>query len=192
MWRRALAPLCLLAGLAFAQSGSQPAAALERARQAATALAEQIRGLLGEELAKGSFAGAVEACSTKAQAATQDFAGRERISIRRVSLKQRNPGNAPDAWEAARLRELERRQAGGTMPAEVHEEAVVEGVRSLRYLRPITIQPMCLSCHGPDEQIPAEVKNVLRSRYGGDQATGYKAGNLRGAISVTVPLAAKR
>ena len=40
---------------------------------------------------------------------------------------------------------------------------------------------MCLTCHGPVEAIPPEVRAVLRKRYPSDQATGYSVGDLRGA-----------
>jgi len=181
-----LIPLCALAGLALAQSP------LERARLSAAGLADEIRGLLGEELKKGGFEGAVEACASKAQSATQAFAARERVRIRRVSLKHRNPAGAPDAWERRRLRELEEQQKWGAPPGEVSEEVAAGGVKSLRYLKPITVQPMCLSCHGTADQIPAEVKSILRRRYPDDRATGYKAGELRGAISVVVAPGAQR
>jgi hypothetical protein len=184
---------CIGAGVVLAQGiAHKPAEPIERARRAAAGLADQIRGLLSEELKKGSFAGAVEACSSKAQIATRAFAAREGIAIRRVSLKYRNPAGAPDAWETLRLRELEEQKKNGAMPAEVSEEMTVKGRKTLRYLKPIAIQPMCLTCHGSDEQIPADVKSILISRYKSDKATAYRNGDLRGAISVSVPLDATR
>jgi hypothetical protein len=180
-----LACLCAFASAA-------PADAQARARRAAAGLTEQIRGLLGEELKKGSFAGAVDACSLKAQTAMRAFAVREGIAIRRVSLKYRNPADAPDAWETLKLRELEEQKKNGLLPAEVSEVVTVKGRKTLRYLKPITIQQMCLTCHGSDEQIPADVKTILKSRYKNDKATGYQSGDLRGAVSVSVPLDATR
>jgi hypothetical protein len=55
-------------------------------------------------------------------------------------------------------------------------------------MQPIRVQAMCLSCHGDPAGIPAEVKEILASRYPKDLATGYKAGDLRGAVSVRIPL----
>jgi cytochrome c551/c552 len=49
---------------------------------------------------------------------------------------------------------------------------------------------MCLSCHGSDAQIPGPVKKQIASSYSKDLATGYKAGELRGAFSVKIPLRA--
>lgn len=58
-----------------------------------------------------------------------------------------------------------------------HSDVVTEpGGRYYRFMKPITIQPQCLLCHGP------------RSQYPFDAATGYKAGELRGAVSIKQPL----
>jgi hypothetical protein len=58
--------------------------------------------------------------------------------------------------------------------------------RILRLLRPITIGKPCLACHGDPATIDPAVRKVLAGRYPHDQAVGYKEGDLRGAISVTV------
>jgi hypothetical protein len=47
-------------------------------------------------------------------------------------------------------------------------------------MKPITVQPQCVMCHGSTEQIPQEVKTMLNTHYPFDRATGYQAGELRG------------
>ena len=56
--------------------------------------------------------------------------------------------------------------------------------RWYRYMKAIPAQPMCLQCHGQEEDIPADVKAVLAWEYPEDQATGYREGDIRGAISI--------
>ncbi|MBZ0088891.1 MAG: DUF2309 domain-containing protein, partial [Thermoanaerobaculia bacterium] len=46
----------------------------------------------------------------------------------------------------------------------------------------------CGACHGQPGELAPGVAEVLARRYPGDTATGYTAGDLRGAISVRVPL----
>jgi hypothetical protein len=58
-----------------------------------------------------------------------------------------------------------------------------------RYLVPIYLKPLCLTCHGSSEQIPADVQAVLNERYPEDQGTGFALGAFRGAVSVRVPFA---
>jgi hypothetical protein len=192
----AVSILGLLAGitLTFAlPAGQEPVGpdeeqALALARQDTARLGQEIRGLLMEEMKRGGLPGAVRACSTLAQQKTSEFLAAIGRPIRRVSLKLRNEANAPDAWERIQLVWFDRLNEQKKLPEEHWEVVEENGSRSLRYLKPIPIQGMCLSCHGPAESIPAEVKQVIRDDYPRDRAIGYKAGDVRGAISVTVPL----
>ena len=58
-----------------------------------------------------------------------------------------------------------------------------------RYAKAIRIKPVCLSCHGSDADIKPSVKTVLAKNYPNDVATGYKLGELRGAVSIKQKLA---
>ena len=78
-----------------------------------------------------------------------------------TSLEFVNPGNAPDAWERASLEQFER---GETEIWEVQEDA--EDTRVFRYIRVLPVEEGCLSCHSQ---------------------AGYRLGDVRGAISVTLP-----
>lgn len=109
------------------------------------------------------------------------------VSIRRVSLRARNMDNRPDAWEAEILRRLERQASRGEPLAEETEADVLEqGKAYYRFLKPIRVQAMCLSCHGQREEMHEGVGKLLAERYPKDQATGYRAGDLRGAFSVKI------
>jgi hypothetical protein len=183
--------LLLLPVVAAAQAvpqDSRIAPALASARRVSSELTDQIRNLLMRELETGGFAGAVAVCSRLAQKTTRDFSAQAGHSVRRVSLKHRNPNNLPDPYEARQLAQLERLHQGKRMPAETWE-VVTEGSReNLRYLKPIVVLPMCLTCHGPDDNIPTDVRAVLEKEYPRDRATGYRAGEFRGAVSVIVAL----
>jgi hypothetical protein len=55
-------------------------------------------------------------------------------------------------------------------------------------MKPLIVQPVCIACHGPRENIPAEVKLILEQKYPEDRATGFLVGDVRGAISVKITL----
>lgn len=185
MWKQ-ISAILFLAGLA-----AQAPDARERAAQAAAGLGRVLMELLGEEMKRGGYAGAARACSELAQNVTEEY-GRERgVEIRRVSLRARNPKDQPDEWEAAKLREWERLYKPGSPPEEVFEVVEEGGRRYARYMRPIVVQAMCQGCHGMRNSMAEQVRQVLDERYPRDRATGYKAGDLRGAFSVTVRLDAK-
>lgn len=70
-----------------------------------------------------------------------------------------------------------------------HSEAVMEpDGQYYRFMKPIALQPQCVLCHGPSDQIPEEIGNVSKQQYPFDAATGYKVGELRGAVSIKQPL----
>jgi hypothetical protein len=107
--------------------------------------------------------------------------------VRRVTLKVRNEARAvPDEWEKAALEEFDRRAAAGESPAKLEKGEVVGS--EYRYVKALPVQPLCLNCHGPDDQIQPSVKAVLKEHYPNDRATGYSEGQIRGALSVRKPL----
>lgn len=79
-----------------------------------------------------------------------------------TSLDPIRPGNAPDSWERRALLSF---QAGGTQFSEVVE---TNGHDFFRYMEPFYTEASCLKCHG---------------------AQGYTVGDVRGGLSVSVPLA---
>ncbi|MCE9570454.1 MAG: DUF3365 domain-containing protein, partial [Rhodocyclales bacterium] len=111
-------------------------------------------------------------------------------AIRRVSLKNRNPKAMPDAWEQAALEDFDRRRAAGENAAMMEKaEIVSEGdKRTLRYMKALPTQKLCLSCHGSGDQLAPEVKAKLTELYPNDKATGYSEGQVRGALTVKRPL----
>jgi hypothetical protein len=195
---KAAAGLLLLGALAGASFPSRAAAdeptdpraqtALSEAREAARELSGEIRGLLMQELSKGGFEGAVTVCATKAQARTADYRKASGNDIRRVSLRRRNPANEPDAYERGVLESFDRLPVEDR-PAAERWAVVTEGGReTLRYLKPLVAVTMCLTCHGDKARIPPAVLAKLADSYPDDRATGYAAGDVRGAVSVRVPL----
>lgn len=78
-----------------------------------------------------------------------------------TSLKLINPDNAPDAWERAALLRFEQGER------EVAEFTEINGQRYLRQMGALITELGCLKCHG---------------------FQGYKAGDVRGGISIAVPM----
>lgn len=134
-----------------------------------------------------SFTGALAVCREAAPAVAAEISERRGITIRRTSMKVRNPGNRADAWEVSGLATLEAAIAAGVDPsrAEVFDCVTNEGgEKEFRYLKAIVAEPVCLSCHG--EALDDAMKKELSAHYPEDKAVGYKPGDLRGAFSVTI------
>ena len=159
-----------------------------RARAAATALGADLMGMLTRQLAQGGPRAALAVCADSAQARTRQHQA-EDVYVRRVGTRVRNPLNTPDSVEAAVLTAFAAALDAGRVPADTLFVAPTgTGSAELRYLRPIRVQEPCLACHGPTAQLAPEVRTLLATRYPADQAVNYAVGDLRGAISVRVPL----
>lgn len=162
--------------------------ALVEAQQISTELADQVRSLLLQEIGKGGFVNAVKVCSEIAQESTHRFNRSPGHRVRRVSLKHRNPQNIPDDNERRKLVEFDFLNREKKLGKE-YVEVVKEGDREyLWYMKPLVTIPLCVNCHGPDENIPSEVKAILKEKYPGDKAIGFLTGDIRGAISVKIIL----
>jgi hypothetical protein len=165
-----------------------PEAAIEKAQESVRRLAQALLSELTRALDAGPPEQAVRVCHQVAQQMTEELAAKQGLHLRRTALRVRNPKNAPDEFER---RALEAWSSAETAPQPRHEVvSTAQGGRELRYLQPILLQPLCTACHGPAEEISPEVRAALAELYPEDRATGFRPGELRGAVSVRVPLGA--
>lgn len=193
--------LLLSAGIALfaasaeesAPASSDVAAAKGRAEAAATTLQRTLLAELEAAIAAGGPANAVEVCRDVAQRHSKELSESEGLVIRRTALRTRNPVNAPDAFEREFLESAEAGIRSGKQPTTKIEVVGTGGRgRELRMLRPLVFPGgICSQCHGTADEISPEVRAILAERYPDDRATGFRPGDLRGALSVRVPLAAE-
>ncbi|MDD2701890.1 MAG: DUF3365 domain-containing protein [Sideroxydans sp.] len=134
---------------------------------------------------------AIKVCKEIAPKLAGDISRQQGIKLTRVSLKVRNPMlGTPDAWEQKALKKMEKQLAKGAKPEtlEVIEIVKEPNGKYLRYVKGIVLQPGCVACHGGKDDIQPAVQARLSEDYPHDQATGYKPGQLRGAVSIKRPL----
>ena len=169
----------------FAHAGDDPL--LSEARSVAMKLPPKLIAPLQQEISKSGPEGAIAICKDMAPEAASEISQETGWKIKRVSLKARNESRAiPDAWEKAALEEFDKRAAAGE-PAKTIEKGERVG-NEYRYVKALPVKPLCLSCHGPEDQLSPAVKSALSQHYPNDRATGYSVGQIRGAISVRKPL----
>ena len=159
-------------------------------------IAGQLLNSLGQKLktalsTDGPLA-AVSVCKEAAPAIANSLSAEHGVQITRVGTRVRNQKmGIPNVWQKEALTQFEERLAAGEKPADLEYWKVVEtanGKRELHYAKAIAVQPQCLSCHGQPQDIPAALAEKIRQEYPNDQATGYSAGKLRGAVVITKPL----
>ena len=185
-----LAAACRQDRRAFVEMPAADSASVRLARAVADSLGEELMGLLAAALERGGPALAIHFCADSAQVRTLRH-WKNGIYIRRVSDRIRNVDDTPDALERQLLERLAERHGADRLPAELVEVVrAPDGTYQLQYIRPLIVQPVCLACHGDPAAFEPEVRAVLAKRYSEDRATGYAVGDLRGAVSVRVPLPA--
>lgn len=102
----------------------------------------------------------------------------EGVKIRHATLRNRNPMNAATPEEAALIRLFEDEKK-----KEHWDKATLDGAEYKRYTRPIYVEKACLVCHGEKDSRP----RFIVEKYPDDKAYGYRAGELRGIISILLP-----
>ena len=173
-----VAGCCLLA--CKQEPATVSAADRERARAALAPFKEQLVEALTGQLGEGGPENAIRICRERAPEIAAELSVNG-VRMGRTSHKTRNPANAPEAWVepllAAYLEE----------PTNPKPRAVRLDETTFGYVEPIYVVHFCLSCHGP--RVEPALLEEIQSLYPDDQATGFRADDLRGLFWVTMPLA---
>ena len=160
---------------------------------AAKAAIKEFAGALQTELKGAMKAGgplvAIALCNTRAKPITERVSVEKGMQLSRVSLKNRNPANAPNAWQTAVLEDFEKKRLAGNDITQLGwtETVDINGAQEFRFMKAIPTGQGCLGCHG--SEIAPEVGQMLAELYPKDRATGYSEGDIRGAFVVTRKLA---
>jgi hypothetical protein len=153
------------------------------AAKAVQQLGQEMRKKLTESIQENGPAGAIDVCAKDAPTISSRIENELGVTIKRTSLKLRNPQNAPDATEKELLESLAAaHKAGGKLPQGV----TVFPSDPLRFYKVITVEQTCLKCHGDSTTMSEAVRKELTATYPEDKAVAYKEGDFRGIISVTV------
>jgi hypothetical protein len=85
--------------------------------------------------------------------------------------------NSPDAWEKEALNKLESKN--WNRKKAYMKRVIEEGKNYYRYIFPLEMKKACLSCHG-DPRGSKDISGYIRE--------GYKLNDIRGGISIKIPL----
>lgn len=172
MFRRLLiVPLILVSTAATANDDQ---AWLARGAETLAPLKQQLKGELMEGMKKGA-ANAIDVCSVRAPEIAKAV-GSETVTVGRTSHKLRNPDNAPRAWIKPLL------DAYVANPQSLEPRVVHLDDGRVGYVEPITVGPMCLTCHG--SSISQDTKASIDAKYPKDEAIGFENGDFRGVFWV--------
>lgn len=147
----------------------------------------ELQGQLQAAMQQLGPVGAIDLCNSAAPAIAQSLSAESGAQVRRIALRQRNP----DARAVGEWRKRLEALAAAPLDAEGKPAVLTWTSGSgknlqTHYLRaiPMKEQP-CAACHGTN--VSPEVQARIRALYPDDQATGFKPGELRGAIAISWP-----
>lgn len=168
-----LATLFVATALVACKRPFDDSEALRRGSVVVEPFRKELAATLQKAMAEGAVH-AVDVCAVDAPAIAARTAP-PGVRLGRASSRLRQQTNAPPAWVAPLLAELERERAPGGTP-----RAVQLPDERVGYVSAITVVPPCLTCHG--KTIDPAVKSRLDEKYPGDRATGYELGDFRGVF----------
>lgn len=174
-----------------ASSDDVPRPALDDARKAATELVSAIRSELLKAIETSGPLRALVVCKYTVPEVSSMVSRKYGARITRVSLTPRNHAlGGGDAWEQKVLMSFDDRVARGERADGMeHAEVVQEPVgRFVRYMRVLPMQPACMHCHGPADQISESIRQQLAHEYPFDKAIGVPLGKVRGAVTYKRPI----
>jgi hypothetical protein len=132
---------------------------------------------------------AVDMCHLTGLATSGPIPGLPRINaIKFTSQKIRTSANTPDAADKLALDYFGQTPVVGAAQSHslVQRIDTPNSEPEWRVYKPVAVTSKCLICHGnPADQSPA-LRGKLKALFPEDQATGYKVGEWRGVIRVTV------
>lgn len=165
--------------------------ALEEARKASTELVTSVRGELLKAIEASGPLRAIVVCKYTVPEIASAVSRKYGARVTRVSLTPRNPSLGwGDAWEQKVLLGFDERVAKGEKADGMeHHEVVQEPAgKFMRYMRVLPMQPACLHCHGPADQISESIRSQLGHDYPFDRAIGVALGKVRGAVTYKKPI----
>lgn len=171
----------LLASCSSEKEAPRPSNAevIDDAKTAAGAAFERLSGELAKAIAEGGPVHAIPVCSSKAESLTSGAAAAHGLEMVRLSDRPRNPEQRATGEDLAALEAMR----------ETPKPRVAwrdDGTALVRL--PIMINnPLCLKCHGGEEEVADETRRVLAELYPDDEATGYTMDDLRGIWRIEVP-----
>ena len=121
---------------------------------------------------------AINVCKVQAPAIA-DSLSVEGVTMGRSSHRLRNPENRPPEWVSDVL------QAYLSEDSDRRPQVVPLTNGREGYVEPITVQPLCLACHGGN--LAPDVAAKISKMYPDDKATGFEIDELRGVYWVEYP-----
>ena len=184
--KRVILPFMLLASASFLSAATNQEIKQE-AKSAIMKMGGALKSHMKQNMKAGGPAQAAGFCLEEASGIAKEVnAGYPKgVSVKRVSLKYRNPANKPTTDEAKVLEQI---QSDINAQKKVPKMIVKEVAKNTyKVYKPVFINKgVCLTCHGDAQTRDPQAYKLIKAKYPHDKAVGYKKGDFRGAFVVTI------
>lgn len=155
------------------------------AKQALMKMGDALKSNMKKNMKAGGPIQAAHFCTKEAVNIQKEInkTYRDGLHVKRISLKYRNPNNAPSSDEEKVLKELQATMdANKPLPKLLVKKV---GKNKYKVYKPLVIKKdVCLTCHGTINIRSEDAYAIIKSKYPHDKAIDYKKGDLRGAFVV--------
>ena len=179
-------PLAMICTSLLQSADTQtPKEVIEKGKHATQLLVKTLGSNMKKNLKQGGAMQALDFCSQEAYTLTQSVNDKlpKGVSVKRISQNNRSPLNKPSDDEKLVLEKLHAmQQKKQALPKFV---VIQSDEHTYKFYKPLTINKgVCLKCHGDISN--TKLASEIAKRYPNDKATGYKMGDLRGAVVTTI------
>ncbi len=139
---------------------------------------------LQKAMKAGGVSNAINYCNLNTSPIVDSLANQHQATIKRTSLKIRNPNNIPTPSELTQL-QLYQKQ---TETNKKLKPVIKEKNGQISFYAPIHVMPACQKCHGKiGKTMLEEDYKIIQQFYPNDKAINYSTGELRGMWSISFP-----
>lgn len=181
--------LILLCSLVHA--GDVDPLALQVCERTYASFTKQMSEDLHNVFLEAGIIGAIEVCAERIAKAGEEYSQEPGLRVERITLLTLKHQKRLDSFEGRTLRAMhDSLAARKEITPEAYEwtgKDVHNG--TLVYVKPVIVEPLCLTCHGPSEMVQPEVREIMQNKYHA-LPSGDKIGDVKGAIVVTLELPA--
>mgnify|MGYP001764813709 CR=1 FL=1 len=176
---------------AYAAGKNVDESQLAMARKLAASFNQQLTSEIIDTFTRKGPDAAWLVCRDRAPELADSLSRKYGWRVSRVSLKPRNIvlGTA-DAWEQRVLNQFEQRAFLGESAQTLEFGDMTRDLQghAYRYMKALVMQKPCLACHGTPDTLAPSLKSRIKEAYPHDRATGYRVGQVAGAITIYRPL----
>ncbi len=155
---------------------------LEKGSKLTAITFDELSSVLKSKMKEGGVHEAISYCNISAFSLVDSISKANNATIKRVSLKYRNPANQPDSLETVVINNY---QHAIDNKMEVNPLVYSNGSTN-KFFAPIITKELCLSCHGtPGNHLSEADYAFIKEKYPYDKAINFNSGDLRGIWSIS-------